>query len=183
MGNTMNKLYKLNLKFDIEKLKKDFQNIESKLINKGSSFRFPIQGVANRNESYDSLVGHFYGKEFSESDVNTVLDIFNNTETKKCVETITKYTDTCRARYLTMLPSQTYRMHNDRGWRLHIPIVTNEECYFFHKGEMPYHMVADGSCYIVSVDHQHTAMNLSEENRTHIVMGIDSPEKLIEKFT
>ena len=183
MGNTMNKLYKLNLKFDIEKLKKDFQNIESKLINKGSSFRFPIQGVANRNESYDSLVGHFYGKEFSERDVNTILDIFNGTETEKSIIKINEHTNTCRARYLTMTPTAAYRMHVDSGWRLHIPIITNDNCFFFHKDEMPYYMEADGSCYIVSVDHMHTALNLSEENRTHIVMGIDSPQKFIENFT
>lgn len=180
--NNVDKLYKLNLKFDISKLIQEFEEHEPYMIDKGSSFRFPIQGLPNNTETYDDLVGHFFGKDYSESNVNTVLDIFNNTETKKCVETITKYTDTCRARYLTMLPSQTYRMHNDRGWRLHIPIVTNEECYFFHKGEMPYHMVADGSCYIVSVDHQHTAMNLGQEKRTHIVMGIDDPNKLLEAF-
>ena len=40
MGNAMNKLYKLNLKFDIEKLKNDFSKLEDRLINKGSSFRF-----------------------------------------------------------------------------------------------------------------------------------------------
>ena len=59
MGNAMNKLYKLNLKFDIEKLKNDFSKLEDRLINKGSSFRFPIQGVPGRDETYDSLVGHF----------------------------------------------------------------------------------------------------------------------------
>ena len=81
-----------------------------------------------------------------------------------------------------MKTTQTYRMHTDTGWRLHIPIVTNEDCYFFHKGEMPYHMEADGSCYLVSVDHPHTAMNLSEQSRTHIVMGVDNPENLVEKL-
>ena len=183
MGNAMNKLYKLNLKFDIEKLKNDFSKLEDRLINKGSSFRFPIQGVPGRDETYDSLVGHFYGKEFSESDVNEVLDIFSGTETEQSILKINEYTKTCRARYLTMLPTQAYRMHIDSGWRLHIPIVTNDECFFFHKGEVPYYMEADGSSYIVSVDHTHTAMNLSEEKRTHIVMGINNPEKLIENFT
>lgn len=179
----MQKLYKLNLTFDINLLLEDFKSHEHELINKGSSFRFPIQGVPGREETYDSLVGHFFDKDFSERDVNTVLDIFDNTETKRCVEVINQYTGTCRARYLTMIPTQTYRMHIDSGWRLHIPIISNDNCYFFHKGEMPYYMEADGSCYIVSVDHMHTAMNLSEEKRTHIVMGIDNPEKLIENFT
>lgn len=183
MGGAMKKLYKLNLKFDINKLIADFHMFEDKLINKGSSFRFPIQGVAGREETYDSLVGHFYGKEFSESDVNTILDIFSNTETEKSITKINEYANTCRARYLTMLPTAAYRMHIDSGWRLHIPIITNDNCFFFHKDEMPYYMEADGSCYIVSVDHMHTALNLSEENRTHIVMGIDSPKKLIENFT
>ena len=179
----MKKLYKLNLKFDIDLLVKDFNSHEHELINKGSSFRFPIQGVKDREETYDNLVGHFFGKEFSESDVNTVLDIFDNTETKRCIETISQYVNTYRARYLTMIPTQTYRMHIDAGWRLHVPIISNDNCYFFHKGEMPYYMEADGSCYMVSVDYMHTAMNLSEEKRTHIVMGIDNPEKLIENFT
>lgn len=179
----MKKLYKLNLKFDIEKLISDFRNHEDQLINKGSSFRFPIQGLSDREETYDNLVGHFFDKEYAESDVNSVLDIFSNTETENSVNTVSKYAKTCRARYLTMISTQAYRMHIDSGWRLHIPIITNENCYFFHKGEMPYYMEADGSCYIVSVDHMHTAMNLSEERRTHIVMGIDNPTKLIENFT
>ena len=179
----MKKLYKLNLNFNIENLISDFKKFEDQLINKGSSFRFPIQCVPGRNETYDSLVGHFFEKEFSENDVNEVLDIFEGTETKKAVEKINEYTETCRARYLTMLPSAAYRMHIDSGWRLHIPIITNDNCFFFHKDEMPYYMKADGSSYIVSVDHMHTAMNLSEENRTHIVMGISNPQKLIENFT
>ena len=140
-----------------------------------------IQGVADREETYDKPSGSLFHKEFSGRDV-TVLDIFNGTETERCMNTICEYTNAFRARYLTMKTTQTYRMHTDTGWRLHIPIVTNEDCYFFHKGEMPYHMEADGSCYLVSVDHPHTAMNLSEQSRTHIVMGVDNPENLVEKL-
>lgn len=64
-------------------------------------------------------------------------------------------------------------------WRLHIPIVTNENCYFEWRrkgGEIEsVHLPADGSAWLVRVDVEHRAVNRSRESseRVHLLMGLN----------
>lgn len=53
-------------------------------------------------------------------------------------------------------------------FRLHIPIETNDECFFDYKDERN-HMPADGSVYLVNVGKIHRALNLSSKDRYHLI--------------
>lgn len=53
-------------------------------------------------------------------------------------------------------------------FRLHIPIETNDKCFFDYKDER-HHMVADGSVYLVNVGKIHRAVNLSDTDRYHLI--------------
>lgn len=55
--------------------------------------------------------------------------------------------------------------------RLHIPIFTNEEC-FFETEEGKAHLVADGSIYIVRVNRMHRVTNHGNQDRLHLIMNI-----------
>jgi len=72
-------------------------------------------------------------------------------------------------------------LHNDAAketWRLHIPIITNPNCFFEWQradGSMEsVHLPADGSAWLVRVDVNHRAVNRSDEpsNRVHLLMGL-----------
>jgi hypothetical protein len=67
---------------------------------------------------------------------------------------------------------------NKETWRLHIPIVTNPNCFFEWRradGSIAsVHLPADGSAWLVRVDVQHRAVNRSNEpsHRVHLLMGL-----------
>lgn len=60
---------------------------------------------------------------------------------------------------------------NEREFRLHIPIRTNELCFFDYENER-HHLEADGSIYLIEVSKKHRAVNLSSENRYHLIMDV-----------
>ncbi|GAB1584237.1 aspartyl/asparaginyl beta-hydroxylase domain-containing protein [Phyllobacterium phragmitis] len=72
-------------------------------------------------------------------------------------------------------------MHSDadhEAWRLHIPIITNPDCFFewqLEDGNIEsVHLPADGSAWLVRVDIMHRAVNRSKESapRVHLLMGL-----------
>lgn len=67
---------------------------------------------------------------------------------------------------------------NKETWRLHIPIITNPNCFFEWQradGSLEsVHLPADGSAWLVRVDVNHRAVNRSSEpsHRVHLLMGL-----------
>lgn len=57
--------------------------------------------------------------------------------------------------------------------RLHIPVITNPLCTFEYV-DQKFHFPADGSSYIIDVSKRHRVLNLSDEERYHIMMDIYS---------
>jgi hypothetical protein len=73
-----------------------------------------------------------------------------------------------RVRLMKLKPKTCYYYHQDWSKRFHIPIKTNEKCFFIIDEKVS-HLKADGSCYIVDTTKKHTALNGSKEDRIHIV--------------
>lgn len=67
---------------------------------------------------------------------------------------------------------------NKETWRLHIPIVTNPNCFFeWQRADgtiESVHLPADGSAWLVRVDVSHRAVNRSNapSHRVHLLMGL-----------
>lgn len=87
-----------------------------------------------------------------------------------------------RVRYMKM-GSENFQMkfHRDaklESWRLHIPLYTNEHCFFEWKtkerGVIKKHFPADGSAYLVRVDELHRGTNCSTDNieRVHFILSL-----------
>ncbi len=81
-----------------------------------------------------------------------------------------------RARIIILKPSSKMVWHQDGSpriyqARLHIPLVTNPQCYFENEfGKV--HMPADGSGYIVHINNMHRAINLGDSLRIHFVAHV-----------
>jgi len=73
-----------------------------------------------------------------------------------------------RTRVMRMKPKTCYTYHRDWTKRLHIPLITNENCMFIIDDEVKRYP-ADGNYYIVDTTKMHTAINASFEERIHIV--------------
>lgn len=59
--------------------------------------------------------------------------------------------------------------------RLHIPIITNPYCRFETQSEPEWgaaHFPADGHMYLVPVNRFHRAINYSDKDRYHLIMGV-----------
>jgi hypothetical protein len=78
-----------------------------------------------------------------------------------------------RARIINLKPKTNYTYHQDPTKRFHIPLITNDSCFFIIDDKV-IRYPADGNYYIVDTTKLHTAVNASSsENRIHILGCID----------
>lgn len=82
-----------------------------------------------------------------------------------------------RARITMVPPSGSTDLHRDAGpdiysVRLHVPIITNPNCFFEYENGARFHMSADGSGCLVRVNHTHRACNFGQSARYHLIMDI-----------
>lgn len=76
-----------------------------------------------------------------------------------------------RTRIMLSRPKTCYSIHRDYSPRLHLPLVTNDQCYFlFTNPEKMIHMPAAGTTYWVDTRSHHTFLNGSVFDRLHLVM-------------
>jgi hypothetical protein len=73
-----------------------------------------------------------------------------------------------RTRLMWVKPFSCYSMHKDLTPRIHIPIITNVECYFVFKKGLISHLPA-GGVYKTNTLEKHTFMNCSDQHRLHLV--------------
>lgn len=73
-----------------------------------------------------------------------------------------------RTRVMRMKPKTCYSYHSDMTKRIHIPLITNENCFMVIEDEI-FRYPADGNYYIMDTTKKHTAVNASFRERIHIV--------------
>jgi len=73
-----------------------------------------------------------------------------------------------RTRLMIIGPYSCYSMHKDSTPRIHIPIITNPDCYFVFKQGIIQHLPV-GSVYWTDTTQLHTFMNCSDKPRLHLV--------------
>lgn len=73
-----------------------------------------------------------------------------------------------RSRIMKMKPKTCYTYHVDPTSRMHIPLKTNENCFFIVEDEV-IRLPANGKSYHIDTTKKHTFVNASFEERIHIV--------------
>jgi len=73
-----------------------------------------------------------------------------------------------RSRVMKMKFKSCYTYHQDPTQRIHIPLITNENCFMIIDDEL-FRYPADGNYYIVDTTKKHTFVNASLQERIHIV--------------
>jgi hypothetical protein len=80
-----------------------------------------------------------------------------------------------RTRLMVARPKSCYSIHYDMTPRLHLPLVTNEQCNFLFLDPMTLaHLPAQGRTYWVDTRLQHTFLNGSDKDRLHLVMVVEN---------
>jgi hypothetical protein len=149
--------------FDVNSLLECYYQIEKNIswTNGGHKGRQVGLQYKDHEDPWTSAVGRSRGDELSYINLNP---FFKDT----VFENIIKKYNLTRTRLMWVGPYACYSMHKDFTPRIHIPIVTNPDCYFVFKAGLIYHMRA-GVVYWTDTTKIHTFMNCSEQSRLHLV--------------
>ena len=119
--------------------------------------------------AWTSAVGRNQGLELSYDNLNP---FFKDTIFEKL---IIDY-KLARARFMWINPMSCYSIHIDSTPRIHIPMITNSECYFVFKQDdqgLIKHM-PEGYVYWTDTRVPHTFINCSELPRLHLIGVVES---------
>lgn len=130
--------------------------------NKGRQAGLQFKEV---EDPWSSAVGVSKGAELAYTNLNP---FFKNTIFE---EIINKY-NLLRTRLMWISPMSCYSMHKDTTPRIHLPLITNPECYFVFKQGIVEHLKA-GKVYQTNTLEDHTFINCSNQSRLHLVGVID----------
>jgi hypothetical protein len=120
----------------------------------------------DNEDPWTSAVGKSQGKELEYTHLNS---LFKNT----IFETIINKYNFKRTRLMWVGPYACYSMHKDETPRIHIPLITNSDCYFvFRHGKIM--NLSKGVAWWVDTTQTHTFMNCSEHPRLHLVGVVES---------
>ena len=90
----------------------------------------------------------------------------------KYVNSIIKKLKMFRTRVMRMSSKTCYSYHKDPSQRIHIPLITNENCFFVIDDKVSRYP-ADGNYYLIDTTKKHTFVNASFEKRIHIIGGVE----------
>lgn len=159
-------MIKLLEKVDITAILDTYNNIEKDIVWTEFGHKGKQTGLQYRDndDPWISSIGKSKGNELS---YETVNPFFKNTIFEKLIN---QY-NLKRTRLMWVSPYACYSMHEDLTPRVHIPIITNPECYFvFRKGSIV--NLSQGVAWWVDTRESHTFMNCSNMPRLHLVGAV-----------
>lgn len=179
---------KLDLKFDIEKLRKALKICLTRTQFKGDlAAGFGAFSLTRRPgvevETANDLSGLFFTRiddtytevrredAVDENRFSEFVPTFAGTYFEHVHEELTKRFPIGRMRVLSKGLYNCNSWHRDPEPRLHIPVLSNPGSLFIVNHHVT-HLPADGSVYFTDTRGYHTALNGGESNRVHIVAAL-----------
>jgi len=155
-------LTKLKQKFDHEKLLK----IYNSLTNKHSQVH--ISSADGKTYLYES--GDLRKYKLDQNSFTQVNNFFKGTYVETVYKELDMCYNICRGRFMTLTSdNRAYSYHYDMTKRIHIPLVTHEDCMFIVDDNL-YKMPELGQAYMLDTTKKHTALNLGWDKRVHLVV-------------
>jgi hypothetical protein len=161
--NKDKKLIKILNTIDTGPLLRDYFKLEEQLQWSEYGHKGKQAGLQYRldEDPWTSAVGKSRGHELEYTNLNP---FFANTVFE---ELIIQY-NLKRTRLMWVYPFACYSMHSDTTPRIHVPMLTNPECYFAFKSGTIEHFPM-GQVYWVDTTQPHTFINCSDHPRLHLV--------------
>ena len=165
--STKSELIKIIESIDIDPILECYHSLESEIIWTDYSHKGKQSGLQylTNEDPWTSAVGKSRGKELEYTNLNPY---FSNTIFE---EIINKYKFK-RTRLMWVDPKVCYSMHKDSTPRVHIPLITNTDCYFVFKHGTIKHL-KEGHVHYTDTRFFHTFMNCSDQYRLHLVGAVD----------
>lgn len=179
-------LQKLNLDFDFEKIVDDYRklNLDQILIDNKRQYclqkRPEITGNLQYVEGAQSLEFDWEGydptihkhpklrkKFLKQEEFTEVCDLYRGMYIGEVIQYLYDEYHASRGRLMMLDWKTCLTYHADATTRLHVPIVTNENCFMVINDNVV--RLPFGDAYIVDTKQYHTAINASKTSRTHMV--------------
>lgn len=111
-------------------------------------------------------------RQYSEVAYSNLNPFFKSTY----FEEIVNQFNLLRTRLMWINPYSCYSLHRDEYPRIHIPLVTNPECYFIFPDseESPITHLPAGNVYWVDTRQRHSFINCSPFERLHLVGVVEN---------
>ena len=156
-------MIKILTKIDIQPILDFYITVKNNIIWDETILKGKQTGIQYQEgaDPWSSAVGRSKGNELSYDQLNP---FYKGT----IIETLINQFNLKRTRLMWANPYTCYSMHKDTTPRIHIPMITNPECYFVFKTGIIQHMPA-GAVYWTDTTLPHTFMNCSDISRLHLV--------------
>lgn len=145
------------------------------------SFRYrPALEGGSTIDKFKDGIGSLYNAGASqwlgqETDFTCCHPEIQNTYLEEIVNTIANGLGfkTGRYRLMRLKPKSCYTWHRDpTSFRLHIPVLTNDSCFYLTERGGLEKMPVVGRLYKVKTSEHHTAINASLVDRLHLIISI-----------
>jgi hypothetical protein len=143
-----------------------YYHIENKIvwnIDSGKSRQTSIQ-YADQEDVFLSATSSLLPNRL-EKEYHLLNPLFVNTP----FEDIVKKYNLVRSRLMWMDSKSCYSIHRDFSKRLHIPLVTNEDCRFIFPDDSEIFHLPIGGVYSVNTHKRHSFCNFSKTSRLHFL--------------
>ena len=148
---------------DTTQLLKEYYSLEAAIHWTDYGHKGKQAGLQYR-ENQDPWASAVGKQEADEHDYTILNPVLRGTIFEKLIVDYNMF----RTRLMWVGPYACYSMHQDSAPRIHIPIITNPECYFVFKHRLPHHL-PEGFAYWVDTTMYHTFINCSDKARLHLV--------------
>ena len=155
----------------------DFKNLKEEITNIVSTRLTEVNQIAIQNLSgegddwYCGLGSLLKLKNTSEHAYKFIQPSLKGS----VIESIIKQYGGFRTRIMNMKPRSCYSVHSDFSYRIHIPIVTSEQCWMVWPYNENCYNLKEGNVYWTNTKASHSAFNGSTFNRIHLVMCVSKP--------
>lgn len=105
-----------------------------------------------------------------EKDFNQLCSVFRGTLFEQVYLLLEQHYHIGRIRLMNSKSHTCLSWHTDSSWRIHYPIKTQEGCFMIIEDQIKH--LELNKWYFADTTKFHTAMNASNENRTHLVAVI-----------
>ena len=112
----------------------------------------------------DPFAGINFAKKLPEKEIEFKYPIFDMPYINSIIEEHNLY----RVRLMNLKSKTCYSYHRDQCRRFHIPIITNDNCFFVIEDRLA-RLPANGNYYIIDTNKKHTAVNASWDDRIHLI--------------
>ena len=154
------------LKFDVDKILDVYNSVKS---YENQDHQIGITSTGNNDMT--SGTGRIESLKFNEEDFNILNSVFADTYIEEVHNILVKQYNVIRGRFMKLSGKKCYTYHVDPTWRLHIPLIANPSSIFIIDDKV-YRLPEKGKVYLVNTTLVHSAINMSEHDRLHIVYGI-----------